>query len=789
MEAVFLKLLNMSITAGWLALVVILVRLVFKKAPKALTVALWGLVGLRLLLPWSFESIFSLIPSAETVPQNITTTNTPQINSGVGFFNSAVNPVISDSLAPTPGDSVNPMQIVVYVATAVWLVGVAVMLIYTTISFIRIRRRVDEAVQLRDNVYLCDQIDTPFILGVIRPKIYLPSSISESDTEYVLAHETAHLKRHDHLIKPLSFLLLSVYWFNPLLWVSYVLLCRDIELACDEKVLKQMGVEAKKPYSTALINCSIKRRSIAACPLAFGEVGVKSRIKAVLNYKRPAFWIIVVCVVVSCVLGVCFLTNPKTVKMKNVENMNLDLVIENTVNVYVGRGNTYSPALERDTSILSDLVDLKVVSQPASQSRSEERDAQNVIVLQTKSDIKSISSKIEGVYICFSSEFSEVWINDGVKPTFSHKVFDPQKAQELFMSIKTVEDERFDDLSALREKFPEYFNLPTDKGLEVYIWQMSKSNYQCGLMAGTNFNKTDEQKQSLKPATIQEMRLILSTYSLPTNDIFLIAYNHPLSSYSYEINGEYYVELHKIFWHDDTLSSIGGADDPESITKISTAVYGFLSSPDPVRPTLKLTSGLNIFNFSWSGYSSYIAVGKYEQENGRLMLSTSDGLYTYVFEAVGDRYKFLANESSPIPKYKYSTNSAEQSPVPDGAMFEPIASESTGLNVPVYDSIEFDVDGDGLKEKCTITPGPTSGLFTVTLSAVSAKSEYSNIFMPGDPCNIAFAVVNGKLTVHCTEPNENSPILYEVSVKDGRLQLTFDNGQQEVPYWGNQFTK
>ena len=795
MEAVFLKVLNMSITAGWLALTVILVRFVFKKAPKALTVALWGLVGLRLLVPWSFESIFSLIPSAETVPQSITTTDTPQINSGVDIFNSTVNPVISDSLAPNPGDSVNPMQVVVFVATVVWLVGVAAMLIYTAISFLKIRRRVGEAVHFKDNVYLCDRVDTPFILGVIRPKIYLPSSISEADTEYVLAHETAHLKRHDHLIKPLSFLLLSVYWFNPLLWVAYVLLCRDIELACDEKVIKQMGLDVKKPYSTALINCSIKRRSIAACPLAFGEVGVKSRIKAVLNYKRPAFWVIVTCVLLSCALGVCFLTDPKTVRLKSIEHLNLDRTIENTVNVYVGRGGTYSPALstyspapETDTSILSKIADLKVSAKPVSQSRSEDRDAQNVIVLQRKSDIKSISSRIEGFYICFSTEFSEVWINDGVKPTFSYKVFDPEKAQKLFMDIKTVEDERFEELSALREKFPEYFDLPTDKGLEVYIWQMSSSNYQCGLMAGTNFNKTDEQKQGLKPATIQEMRLILSTYSLPTNDMFLIAYKHPLSGYSYEINDEYYVELHEIFWHDDTLSSFGGANDPENITVVSTAVYGFLSSPDPVRPTLRLTSGLQIFNFSWSGYSSYIAVGNYKLQDGRLTLSTSDGLNTYVFEAVGDRYKFLANESSPIPKYKYSQNGAEQSPVPDGAMFEPIVGESTGFEFPCYDSIDFDVDGDGLKEKCTLTPGPTSGVYTVMLRAVSAKSEYSRIFMPGNfSDDITFAVVGGKLTVHCIEPNGNNPIMYEVSVKDGRLHLIFDNGQQVVPYWGNPY--
>ena len=311
MEAIFLKILNMSITASWLVLAIVILRLILKKAPKAISVFMWALVGVRLICPFSFESILSLIPSAETVPQDIIYSEAPAIHSGVPIFNSTVNPIISENLAPEVGASVNPMQIIAFVASVVWIVGIVAMVLYTVISYFRIHRKVREAVPYQENIWLCDHIDTPFILGVIRPRIYLPSNMNEQDIEYVIAHEKAHLKRHDHWWKPLGFLLLVVYWFNPILWIAYILLCKDIELACDEKVIKDMGTEIKKPYSEALINCSVPRKMISACPLAFGEVGVKGRVKSVLNYKKPAFWIIVVAVVASIVVAVCFLTNPK----------------------------------------------------------------------------------------------------------------------------------------------------------------------------------------------------------------------------------------------------------------------------------------------------------------------------------------------------------------------------------------------------------------------------------------------------------------------------------------------
>ncbi len=310
MSDIFLKVVNMSITAGWLVLAVILLRLLLKKAPRWMVGILWGLVGFRLILPFSLESQLSLIPSSETLPPDMLTADTPAIQSGIPFFNSSVNPILGDSLAPQVGDSVNPMQVIVFIAAIVWLAGMLGMTIYALVSYLRLRHRVAESVPLRDTVYLCDRIATPFILGVIKPRIYLPSTIGEEKMGYVIAHEQAHLRRHDHWWKPLGFLLLTVHWFNPLLWAGYILLCRDIELATDEKVMKELGEEIKQPYAEALLSCSLPRKSIAACPLAFGEVGVKQRIKGVLQYKKSAFWVIVVAIVATVVAAVCFLTDP-----------------------------------------------------------------------------------------------------------------------------------------------------------------------------------------------------------------------------------------------------------------------------------------------------------------------------------------------------------------------------------------------------------------------------------------------------------------------------------------------
>ena len=312
MSELFLLLFNMSITAGWLVLAVVIVRFVLKKAPKWIYTLLWGFVALRLVCPFSLESIFSLVPAAETVPSGIVYSQSPSINSGIPAVNSVINPLIEENFTPDVAASINPIQIVLYIASVLWIVGIVAMIIYSVASYIRIYRKVAEGVLLRDNIYLCDRIDTPFILGVVKPRIFLPSGMAESDIDYVIAHEKAHLKRRDHWWKPFGFSLLTVYWFNPLMWVAYLLLCKDIELACDEKVIKEMGIEVRKAYSDALINCSVSRRVVAACPLAFGETGLKGRIKSVLGYRKPTLWIIIVAVISCIVVAVCFLTNPKS---------------------------------------------------------------------------------------------------------------------------------------------------------------------------------------------------------------------------------------------------------------------------------------------------------------------------------------------------------------------------------------------------------------------------------------------------------------------------------------------
>jgi len=313
MAAVFLKLLNLSISASWLVLAVLVLRLISKRSPKWMNVLLWGIVALRLVLPFSIESALSLIPSAETVsPTAVQFAPAPTITSGVSVIDNAVNPSLSEHFAAVPTASVNPLYVWAYLAGWVWLIGLGAMLLYALVSYLRLRRRVSVSLPIQDHIYLCDAISSPFILGVVKPRIYLPSGLDEVQRQNVLAHEQAHLARRDHWWKPLGFALLAVYWFNPVLWLAYALLCRDIELACDERVIRTMDESAVKTYSTVLLACSMPRKAVITCPLAFGEVGVKERVRNALHYKKPAFWVVAASVAVCVVVAVCFLTNPPT---------------------------------------------------------------------------------------------------------------------------------------------------------------------------------------------------------------------------------------------------------------------------------------------------------------------------------------------------------------------------------------------------------------------------------------------------------------------------------------------
>ena len=441
MGELFLKTLNMSIAASWLILAVVLLRFALKKAPKWIAVLLWGVVAVRLVVPFSFESALSLIPSAETFNAHNIQYETPAISSGIPAVNNAVNPVQGETFATNPAASVNPLYVWTFIVSVIWLIGIAAMLLYAVISYVRVRQSVRESVPYEGDIFLCDHVKSPFILGLVRPKIYLPSSMDAASMEPVIAHEKAHLTRCDHWWKPVGFLILTVHWFNPLCWIAYVLLCRDIELACDEKVIRQMDLNGKKQYSTALLEFSTGRRLVTICPLAFGEVGVKERVKNVLNYKKPAFWLIVVAIIACGVVTVCFATNPK---------------------------------------------------------------------------------------------------------------------QEL------PQEQRIDEL---RSKYPEYFDLITSKGLEVYVWQLAKDSYSFGLMPGTNREKTLEELMSLKGASAAEMALILSTYEIEDENIFVIPWGNPISSYMVGTGDmetpEYINNIRTMLGLDGvSMGSAGGEDTP-----------------------------------------------------------------------------------------------------------------------------------------------------------------------------------------------------------------------------------
>lgn len=538
MENLFLSVFNMSIAASWFALAVILLRLLLKRAPKAIICIMWALVGVRLVFPIKLESVFSLVPSVETLPHEIMYSKAPAVHTGITYFNTAINPIISEQFAPKAGDSANLMQIIVFAASLVWLAGVAAMLVYAAISCIRIKIKIREAVKSGD-VWLCDGIGTPFIFGIFRPCIYVPSSVDIADFEYVKVHEKAHIKRLDYIWKPLGFALLAVYWFNPVLWISYILLCRDIEIACDEKVLKEKGTDIKKAYSNALINASISKRTVSACPVAFGEVSVKSRVKKVLDYKKPAIWIIVVAIALSIVIAVCFLTNPKEKEMPSETNVN-------------------SPVTELVTN------------------------------------------------------------HDGY------------------------------------------------------------------------------------------------------------------------------------------------------------TVYSYEESVDPFKPVFTLYDYPHTFTFSWSAFSSYFAVGRYEIENERLTLKTDDGMYTFVFDITEKGYVFDGASSSPIPKYLYSADAKEAlSPVPDGAMFTfKERYDDAGVVGFVFDSADFDIDGDGKIEHVVMSNGPTSGLFTVTFTVYYENGEkIENIVYGGNWSDSYFEENNGKVKLCAVDYDSCEKKYYDLGVKDGYIEI------------------
>lgn len=559
MESVFLTIINMSITASWLVLTVILLRLLLKKAPKWIMGVLWGFVAIRLIVPFSLESIFSLIPSAEPIPQNIFTAESPAISSGFPVLNEMINPILSDSLTPNAADSVNPVQSVMFIASVVWIIGIVGMLLYTLISYLRIHSKVREAVPLKENIWICDHISTPFILGIFRPRIYLPSSMNEADTDFVVSHEKAHLKRKDHIWKPFGFLLLTVYWFNPLLWVAYILLCKDIELACDEKVLRELGTEMKKPYSNALINCSVPHKMISACPLSFGETGVKERVKGVLSYKKPAFWVIIAAVLTCIVTAVCLLTNPVSNTLGSIEVLSLETTIQNTENFVVSNPAHQYSVGKISEELAEELCNIKISKKEISLNRGIDRDRTNTLMLQTMEDTE-VRAGVTCIH--FNYDFTSVWVDNNVKPTLSYAVINPKKAKKVFNDIANYNTEQ---QSVTAEAVYQYksdkdtatLNLSAEDKACSFSFSILSSYFSVGTYEETNESLVMKSNDGKNKYTFRKEDGKL---------IFVAAQSSEMPKYSYSsgANAEVCVPDGAVFER-VSISTIGGADQPTEI--------------------------------------------------------------------------------------------------------------------------------------------------------------------------------------------------------------------------------
>ncbi len=442
MDVGFLNHINISITASYIALAVILFRFLLKKAPKKYTCILWLLVAFRLILPNSdnmfiFTSIFSLIPSTEVLPNTLIDNTSPQFNINVGVeqIDKRINAFLDNRYAEGVTVPANTGSSLMNILGFVWIIVCIGILIYAVGSYIYLHRKTRASICVKGNTFICDYISTPFILGMVRPRILLPSALSEEESQYILAHEKAHLKRLDYVWKPIGLLLLAVHWFNPIMWISYILFCRDIELACDEYVIKNMNAEDKKTYSTVLLKFSIPKKLLSAYPLAFGEIGIRERIKAVFQYKKPAVITSILAVILCIVTALCFLANPK--KTTLIEEVD-ELQSSDIYSIDLDDGNVFSTT-ENESYIETIMDELNEIEMGRIPFKTEKFNVEFKTIVLYDSDSKSYESIDESDKYWefnFNSECNEVWIGNGKNFSAIYKIYNPEKVIQLFESIE-----------------------------------------------------------------------------------------------------------------------------------------------------------------------------------------------------------------------------------------------------------------------------------------------------------------------------------------------------------------
>jgi beta-lactamase regulating signal transducer with metallopeptidase domain len=429
-DALFLQVLNMSFNAGIVIIIVLFLRLLLKQTPKVYSYALWSVVLFRLISPFSFESIFSLFPAkANPISREIAYFTVPTVDTGITTFNNVVNASLP---AATPYASVNPLQIWISIGSILWLMGISILLIYSIISYIKLKRQLKNAMHHEDNIYLVDDLKTPFVMGFIHPRIYMPLALSNKEQQLIILHEQTHIRRFDPMIKMFSFFVLCVHWFNPLVWIAFFSSIKDMEMSCDEAVIKLLGYNVKKDYSSSLLSLSSDRYIMGGIPLAFSEGDTKDRIKNILKYKSPTFWGLLITTLVIIIIGLGLIANP----INHIDLLDVDSIYLSED--HLSRVNTWSMITngQKSTfgaSTVPDFVEfietLQVHKSEVSKSRSGDRDTSNRIemIFNGFYDESPMS-----FYFNFNSDYTEIWVDNDIKPSFSYKISNPSAVKSFF---------------------------------------------------------------------------------------------------------------------------------------------------------------------------------------------------------------------------------------------------------------------------------------------------------------------------------------------------------------------
>ncbi|MCQ2475174.1 MAG: M56 family metallopeptidase [Clostridia bacterium] len=718
MTAVFHYILNISIPVLLLVAAVMAYRFIFRKAPKWINCVLWAVVGLRLIFPIPLESFAGLLPRMNIIDSgNVVNIFDPAPVGTADSFTQGSAAVSQMAGLPRDFDLADALNTVYFI---IWVAGIIVMLAAAAASYIKMRRKLKASIKINDGVYFCDYVDSAFIFGVFKPKIYVPSYVDKAKLDCILAHENAHLKRHDHWWKPLGYLILAVYWFNPAVWVAYIFLCRDIELACDEKVIRDMSAEEIADYSQTLLEFSKRQKSVLACPLAFGEVGVKQRIKSALNYKKPALWIIIAAIIASIVVAVCFTTSRKENKIFQAGIVDYNPEEEEKQSVYNAIVDTYI----KDKDMLGECSTAGYVIYGAEEKENEKK---------IYAYVSYEGFGFQNGYFAGISGGSNPAVITVDKKTGERRLFAPGDGSDYVKDIKKLFPVKY-QYRALN---------PTEKDYQS-MWEQETEQAQ-------KYLDSIGRKAEICSYSQVEHKL-LSDYGIDESKTAVITkrynFNDPIGSYEAIENGIRYVYQ---------------TDFDEKTGMITYTKYEYETKKIALYIRVNSATGEIISSNPSADYKPEYYIGqKADDEYTTVAVESESTTASEVI--IDDGYTKASKENKSTTKVQ-TTNIMRME------------------SQDIIDSITTDYDNDGVKETIQVLSGPTSGLYTLTVKVIDGKNEYSEVFMPENQQgfdNIRLTEKGGKVYFNADDGGKTKT--YQVTVNHNVVSLK--NGSEEMPYWG-----